>query len=135
MQNPKLITSRLVKAGDIGMSSNLFGGNMMAYIDEAAAIMAYEVCMSSRMVTRKVSNIEFRKPVKTDSIIKFYGTVKNVGRTSITLFIEVKKLYPDTGVETTVTDCELVFVRTNQDGDSTPIDKHIVEDLKEELGL
>ena len=49
---------------DLGVHGNLFGGIMLSWLDEAAATMAYEVCRSPSMVTLKIEEVLFGKPVK-----------------------------------------------------------------------
>ena len=47
----ELITTRLVKASDVGFHGNLFGGKLAAWMDEAGAAFAAQVCDTPRVVT------------------------------------------------------------------------------------
>jgi len=112
-------------AKDIGVHGNLFGGYMMAYVDEAAAAYVCEICNTPRMVTVKVSEFEFKRPVKVGSIIKFYGDVVNFGTTSITVSIVVKKFSVYTQDEEIVTSTNMTFVRIDDEGSPIPISERV----------
>ena len=49
----ELISTHICKAGDIGVHSNMFGGNIMALIDEASAAYAAQICDTPRVVYLK----------------------------------------------------------------------------------
>ena len=61
----KLINKRIVLARDIGIHGNLFGGTLMAWIDEAAAAFATEYCFTPNMVTVRVGEMLFKKAIKS----------------------------------------------------------------------
>ena len=76
---------RLCMGKDIGIHGNLFGGIMLAWIDEAAASYAAQICHTPNMVTLKVEEVIFKKPVKIGHQIRIYGEVTKMGRTSVIL--------------------------------------------------
>lgn len=106
---------------DIGIHGNMFGGILMAWIDEAAAAFATEYCHTPNMVTLKVGELQFKKPIKIGNHIRVYGDVAHLGSTSITLNIEVRKHNLYSGVETIVCTTSITFVRIDDDGNPTPI--------------
>jgi hypothetical protein len=61
----KLITKKIVFARDIGIHGNLFGGTLMAWIDEAAAAFATEYCYTPNMVTVRVGELLFKKTAQS----------------------------------------------------------------------
>jgi len=124
------ITSHICMSSDMGVHGNLFGGKMVSWIDEAAAIYANMYCDSSKMVTVKISELIFKEAVKLGNIVNIYGEVKSLGKTSITLHIEVKRHDPVTGKETLTTSTDIVFVRIGDDGHSVEIDQSIQEKFK-----
>jgi acyl-CoA thioesterase YciA len=121
----KLITSKICMGKDIGIHGNLFGGILMAWIDEAAAAFASEYCHTPNMVTVKVGELLFRKPVKAGNHLRIYGDVSNLGNTSITLSIEVRKYGLYSGEESMVCTTSITFVRIDDDGTPTPIGETI----------
>lgn len=135
-----LITKKICMSRDIGIHGNLFGGILMAWIDEAAAAFATEYCCTPNMVTIKVGELLFKKPVKSGNHIRIYGEVAHLGNTSITLNILVNKFSLYSGEETAVCTTNITFVRIDDDGSPTPIGEtirqrhHLKEkEIKEEI--
>lgn len=126
----ELITSKICMASDIGIHGNLFGGFLMAWIDEAAAAYATQFCETPRMVTLLVSEIMFKMPVKTGNHIKIYGQMVSIGKTSATVKIEVRRLNVETTKEEIITTAELKFVRIDEHGKAAPISEHVRQKLK-----
>jgi acyl-CoA thioesterase YciA len=112
-------------ARDIGIHGNLFGGILMAWIDEAAASFATEYCYTPNLVTIKVGELIFKKPLKSGNHLRIYGEVAHLGNTSITLNIEVRKYSLYSGEESIVCTTSITFVRIDDDGTPTPIGETI----------
>lgn len=117
----RLINKRIVMARDIGIHGNLFGGILMAWIDEAAASFATEYCHSPNLVTVRVGELLFKKPLKSGNHLRIYGEVESIGKTSITLQIEARKYNLYSGEETVVCTTSITFVRIDDDGTPTAI--------------
>ena len=77
------------------------------------------------MVTLKVGELLFKRPVKVGNHLRIYGEVANLGRTSITLNIEAKKYNLYSGDEISVCTTSITFVRIDEDGQPTPIGESI----------
>jgi acyl-CoA thioesterase YciA len=118
-------SSMLCLAKDIGVHSNLFGGNMLAKIDEIGATLSCEICDTPRMVTKKMEEVIFDHPVKVGHIIKFYGGIENIGNTSIALNIEARRYNVYTEKEVVVCSTKMIFVRIDEDGNPIPISQRI----------
>ncbi len=73
------------------------------------------------MVTLRVGELLFKKPVKTGNHIRIYGEVISLGNTSIDIKIEVKRYNLYSGEETLVCITNTTFVRIDDDGLPTPI--------------
>lgn len=131
----KLINKKICMGKDIGIHGNMFGGILMAWIDEAAAAFATEYCYTPNMVTLKVGELRFTKPIKAGNHIRVYGDVAHLGTTSITLDIEVKKYNLYSGVETVVCITSITFVRIDDDGNPTPIGDSVKKKHEEHLAL
>ncbi len=117
---------------DIGIHGNMFGGILMAWIDEAAASFATEYCYTPNMVTLKVGELQFKKPVKSGNHIRLYGQVTHLGNTSITLDIEVRKYNLYSSVEMVVCTTSITFVRIDDDGNPTPIGESVKQKHREQ---
>jgi acyl-CoA thioesterase YciA len=117
----KLITKRIVLGSDIGIHGNLFGGTLMAWLDEAAAAFATEYCYTPNMVTLRVGELIFKKPLKAGHHVRIYGRVQSLGNTSIALELEARKYSLYSGEETLVCSTNTTFVWIDDDGTPTAI--------------
>ena len=82
------VTSHLCMTRDLGVGGNLFGGTMMAWMDEAAGIYAHVYTSEPRMVTLKYAELLFKYPVRERDRVDFYAGNVSIGNTSITFDIE-----------------------------------------------
>jgi acyl-CoA thioesterase YciA len=121
MEKMKLINKKICMGKDIGIHGNVFGGLLMAWIDEAAAAFATEYCHTPNMVTLRVGELLFKKPLKAGNHIRIYGDVAHLGNTSISLEIEARKYNIYSAEETVVCTTSITFVRIDDDGMPTPI--------------
>jgi acyl-CoA thioesterase YciA len=121
----ELITTYICKKGDIGVHDNMFGGTIMSLIDDAAASYTAQICDTQRVVTLKIDELVFKKPVKIGSILKLYGEVVTFGNTSVTIYIEVRKHNVYTGAQETVTHTKIIFVRIDDEGKPLPIHQYV----------
>jgi acyl-CoA thioesterase YciA len=121
----ELISTHLVKAFEIGISDNMFGGVMMSLIDDASAAYAMQICDTPKIVTLKIDELTFKKPVKIGNLIKIYGEVTEFGNTSVTLYIEVRKHNVYTGNQDIVTQTHIKFVRIDEEGIPLPISEKV----------
>jgi len=128
-----LITTHVCMAKDIGVHGNLFGGIMMAWIDEAASSMAVSICHSPNMVTVKMNELVFKEKVKEGFVIRIYGDVDKIGNSSITFNLEARKVSIYTGIEEVVVTTSATFVRIDEIGKPTPIDQHVKQLYQDKL--
>lgn len=134
-QQMKLITKRIVLGSDIGIHGNLFGGTLMAWMDEAAAAFATEYCYTPNMVTLRVGEMMFKKPLKAGHHVRIYGMVQDLGNTSITLALEARKYSLYSAEETLVCHTNTTFVRIDDDGTPTAIGETVKKKYAEMKGL
>ena len=115
MGNGQLVAQKICMTKDIGVNGNLFGGNMMAWMDEAAAIFAGNYTGERRLVTLKYAEILFQRPVRVGDLVEFYAHDPRLGRTSVTFDLEGVV----TGEVVFRTTC--TFVALDEDGRPKPI--------------
>ncbi len=106
---------------DIGIHGNVFGGILMAWIDEAAGAFATEFCHTPNMVTLRIGEMLFKKPLKAGNHVRIYGEVAHLGRTSITIALEARRYNLYTAEETVVCTTSATFVHIDEEGAPTPI--------------
>ena len=117
----ELISTHICKGKNIGVHGNLFGGTMLSWLDESGGAFASQCIDSPRIVTVKLSEVVFKKPVRPGHIIKIYGSVREIGETSITVHLEARRHSPYNGTQKTVCETNITYVRIDGDGDSIPI--------------
>ena len=108
----KLISQHLCKLHNIGLHGNLFGGQLLSWIDEAGFILAAEYAQSYDLVTARIDRTDFSQPALQGDVISIYGEVVKQGRSSVNVRIEVHKNLPQTLTpHTLVAQTFLIFVR------------------------
>jgi acyl-CoA thioesterase YciA len=111
----------------------MFGGLILSVIDDASASYASQICDTQRVVTLKIDELIFAKPVKVGNILKVYGEVQTFGTTSVTLYIEVRKHNVYTGLQTVVTHTNIKFVRIDDEGTPLAISERVKERYAERM--
>ena len=81
----KFFSRKLVKPQDLNSGGTLFGGTLLSWIDEDAAIFVISRLESKRIVTKYMSEINFVNSAKNGDIIEIGLEVVNYGRTSVTI--------------------------------------------------
>lgn len=109
----RFLTRKLVQPGDLNANNTLFGGRMLAWIDEEAAIYAGIELRHKRVVTKSMSAINFIAPAFQGDIVEIGIALKQVGKTSITLEVVARDL--TTGKDIVNID-EMVFVCVDERG-------------------
>ena len=126
----ELISTHICKASNLGVSGNLFGGTMLGWLDEAGAAFAAQFCDSPRMVTVKMSETLFKKPVRQGHLIKIYGVIHRVGTCSVTVLLEARRHSVYNGTQRTVCTTEITFVRVDGDGEAIPIGEKVQKKME-----
>ncbi len=94
---------------DVGTHGNLFGGNMLSWMDEAAAGFSRKTTGEQHMVTLKFGEVIFRRPVKVSELVEFFAFNVKTGKTSLRFELEARVK----GETVFRTDC--VFVALDDD--------------------
>ena len=100
---------------DANMSGDIFGGWIMSQVDIAGGVQAARVARG-RVATVAVNAFLFKQPVFIGDLVSFYAQVVRIGRTSITVDVEV---YAQRGTKekvcVKVTEATLTYVATGED--------------------
>ncbi|MDZ7741990.1 MAG: acyl-CoA thioesterase [Bacteroidota bacterium] len=126
----ELIATKICKASDIGIYNNLFGGTMLSWLDEAGGTMASAKCCTPNIITLKIDEVVFKKPVKVNEHIRLYGKIDRIGNTSIALYLEARRFDFEEHEENMVCSTRMTFVRIDQEGNAIPIEKIIRDKYK-----
>ncbi len=108
--------------GDVNMHGDIFGGWIMSQVDIAGGITAARRARG-RVATVAVNAFVFKHPVLVGDLLSLYAQVVRVGRTSLTVEVEVyaERGVPDTEVYR-VTEATLTFVAVGADRRPRPVD-------------
>jgi len=120
-----LVSTHLVKKSDLGTYGNLFGGQLMKWLDISGASYAMQVCDSPRVVTISIDRCEFKKPAKEWQIVKMYASVYEIGRTSITLRVEARSHNVYSGEQKIIVSTHIKFVRIDEEGNPIAISNEV----------
>ena len=126
----ELLNTHPIKKSDLGFHGNLFGGKLLAWIDASAAAYAMQVCDTPRMVTVKIDECIFEKPAKEGQLLKIYGGVHEIGRTSITVYMEARSHNVYSGKQNLILSTNIKFVRIDEQGDPVPISERVKNKYK-----
>ncbi|MDD2885865.1 MAG: acyl-CoA thioesterase [Dechloromonas sp.] len=101
---------------DLNQNGDVFGGWVMAQVDVAGAIPAMRRARG-RVATVSVNSFLFKQPVSVGDIVSLYAEIVHVGRTSITVRVEVfaERNYA-APIVVRVTQAELTYVAIDADG-------------------
>src|SRR5919109_5173280 len=108
---------------DTNALGTIFGGVILSYIDQAAAIEALKQT-DKVIVTKAMNAVEFVAPVHLGDVVSFYTKVTRLGRTSVTVRVDVEaeRFREAQGKHVVkVTEAEVVCVAVDQYGQPTPI--------------
>ena len=105
---------------DTNSYGTIFGGIILSYIDQAGAV-AVAKATAQRFVTVALKEVVFKQPVRVGEVVSFYSEVKRVGRTSITVEVDVEVNRGDGSVRE-VTEAEVTFVCINAEGKPVPVE-------------
>ena len=119
------VATKICRASEIGLNGNLFGGTMLSWLDEAGAAFAGYLCRTANMVTLKMDEVLFLRPVKISHHVRIYAQVDRVGRTSLAIRVEARRFDFTEEVEELVCSTRMVYVKIDADGRAIPIEDRL----------
>lgn len=100
---------------DVNQYGDIFGGWVMSQVDIAGSIPASHRARGP-IATVAVNSFVFKQPVVVGDVVSFYATITRVGRTSITVDVEVyAQRNPDDVICVKVTEASLTYVAVGKD--------------------
>ncbi len=123
-------TRKWVKPEDLNANGTLFGGRLLAWIDEEAALYTIVQLENSRVVTKFMSEINFMSSAQQGDIVEIGMEVIKFGNSSVTLRSEVRNKMTH---ETIITVDQIVMVNLDEEGKSLPHGKTKVEYVNDRL--
>ena len=114
----KIALRVLMMPKDTNHEGTIFGGVILSHIDQAAYIEARRHG-AYRWVTAAINKVNFIAPVFTGDIVSYRTETVNVGRTSVTVSVEVEAERREDGSCVTVTSAQLVLVAIDENRNPT----------------
>ncbi|OCA71871.1 acyl-CoA thioesterase [Chryseobacterium contaminans] len=123
-------TRKWVKPEDLNPNHSLFGGRLLQWIDEEAALYAIIQLENTKVVTKFISEINFVSSAKQGDIIEIGIEATHFGSSSITLRCDVRNKMTH---QTIITVEKIVMVNLDSEGNPAPHGKTKIEFVKDRL--
>lgn len=114
------VTTRIMMPTDANVLGNVFGGAIMRYMDEVAAIAAFKH-VRGNVVTASVDRMDFLSPVYVGDLLIMKAAVNFVGRTSMEVGVRIESENLRTGAVTHAGSCFLTYVALDESKRPTPV--------------
>jgi acyl-CoA hydrolase len=126
-QTPHLIkdtrttTSRILMPQDTNPQGNAYGGSIMKYLDEIAAVVARRHARAN-VVTASIERMDFLAPVYLGDLLVFKCALIYTGKTSMIVGCKIEAEDMSSGRIVKTGSCYLTFVALDRDGRPTPVE-------------
>ena len=112
----QLVMRVMPMPADTNGNGDIFGGWIMAQVDVAGAVLPARIA-KGRIATVAVNQFVFKQPVSISDLLSFYAKVERVGRTSVTVNVEVyAERNPADLHVVKVTEANLTYVAIDMNG-------------------
>jgi len=123
-------TRKWVKPQDLNPNGTLFGGQLLAWIDEEAALYTIIQLENPKIVTKYISEINFMSSAEQGDIVEIGIDVVKFGSTSLTLNCVARNTMTR---ETILTVDNIIMVNLDEEGKPKPHGKTRIEFIKDRL--
>jgi acyl-CoA thioesterase YciA len=121
----ELVLKVIPMPADCNANGDIFGGWVMAQVDLAGSVVPARYT-KGRMATVAVKEFVFKQPVRVGDILSFFSKVDRIGRTSITVKVEVyAERYFSQGQYAKVTEATVTYVAIDEAGQPREIAKNL----------
>jgi uncharacterized protein (TIGR00369 family) len=112
--------TEIVFPTDVNHYGTLFGGKAVAMMDVVASIAAMRAAHKP-VVTASIDRIDFKEPIRQGNLVETVARVVAIGRTSITVEVELWRVLAESGDRVLSTVGKVVMVAIERDGRPTPV--------------
>jgi acyl-CoA hydrolase len=123
-------TRKWIKPEDLNPNGTLFGGRLLEWIDEEAALYVIIQLEKQKVVTKYMSEIDFKSSAKVGDIIEIGIEINAFGKSSINLKCEVRNKMTH---ETIITIANIIMVNLGEDGTPQPHGKTKIEFVSDRI--
>lgn len=116
----------IVMPSHISGTNRLFGGQLLAWIDEVSAVTARRHCEHD-VITAAIDNLQFKSPVYKNNILVLIGRITYVGKTSMEVRVDTYVEDHLTGTRKVVNRAYVVMVALDENDQPTEVPRLIIE--------
>ena len=117
----ELVLKVIPMPADCNANGDIFGGWVMAHVDLAGAVIPARYTQG-RQATVAVNQFVFKQPVRVGDILSFFASLTRIGRTSVTVQVEVyAERFRSQGIYVKVTEASLTYVAIDDNGQPRPV--------------
>ncbi|MEQ1657874.1 MAG: acyl-CoA thioesterase [Hylemonella sp.] len=117
----ELVLKVIPMPADSNANGDIFGGWVMAQVDLAGSVIPARYA-GGRIATVAVNEFIFKQPVRVGDILSFYSKLTRIGKTSITVKVEVyAERFQAQGRFVKVTEANLTYVAIDEQGKPRPV--------------
>ena len=117
----ELVLKVIPMPADSNANGDIFGGWVMAQVDLAGSVIPARYA-GGRIATVAVNEFIFKQPVRVGDILSFYSKLTRIGKTSITVKVEVyAERFQSQGQFVKVTEANLTYVAIDEQGKPRPV--------------
>lgn len=120
MKQSRTIQSKIVLPPNTNHLETIFGGQVLAYIDEIAAIAAMKHS-NEITVTASIDSVDFLSAARLGDVLELEAIVSSTGRSSMEVFVTVHSMNLLTGVTKLTTESFLTMVAMDETGKPVPV--------------
>ncbi len=116
----ELVIQTIAMPKDTNPNGDIFGGWLMSQMDLGSGILASKTAQT-RVVTVAMEGMSFLQPVRVGDTVAVYAWVEKIGRTSMTIPVEVWVTRYMTGQQLRVTHGVFIYVAVDGTGKPVPV--------------
>ncbi|MCP4641930.1 MAG: acyl-CoA thioesterase [bacterium] len=105
-----IVTRHLVMERDLNAAGSLYGGAILAWLDEAAAVYVMEQIGYRDFVTVAMDNVYFKAPAYRGDLVTFHSRISRIGSSSVTAEVCAYVHEPVSGSQHETIACTVTFV-------------------------
>ncbi|OAH52839.1 MULTISPECIES: acyl-CoA thioesterase [Bacillaceae] len=133
VERSKTVQTKLVLPPDTNHLQTIFGGKVLSYIDEIAALSAMKHC-NNVVVTASIDSVDFLSSATVGNALSLEAFVTSTGRTSMEVYVKVHSTDLLSDKKTLTTESFLTMVAVDQNGKPIPVPK-VIPHTQEEKRL
>ncbi len=111
-----LINQHMVMPRDLNPANHIFGGQILAWLDEAAGLYVINQIHYANIVTYKMENVHFKSPAHNGDHVSFFAEIVEKINSRVVVRVKAVAKNPTTGDEREVITCLVTFVCLDEKG-------------------